>query len=192
MSKNEKNHWEKKYSGEGYEPNRKPSALLTEWLSDGLPGKALDWASGTGRNALYLAEKGYDVTAIDISPLAIELAEQAAREKGLKINWIVADLDDYMIQEHYDLIVISFFYVNKNMVLSIINALKKGGILLYENHMLSPTSSEDEARKHRFHLKPGELRQLFHELNILRYEELQVGGEGDRPSYLARLVAQKE
>jgi methylase of polypeptide subunit release factors len=99
MSKNEKNHWEKKYSGERYEPNRNPSALLTEWLNDRSPGKALDFASGTGRNALYLAEKGYDVTAVEISPLAIKLAEQAAEGKGVQIKWIVADLDDYVIQE---------------------------------------------------------------------------------------------
>jgi SAM-dependent methyltransferase len=192
MSKSDKDHWEKKYSGDGYEPSMHPSALLTEWLDDRPPGRALDLASGTGRNALYLAEKGYDVTAVEISPLAIQLAEQTAREKGLKINWIVADLDDYVIQGQYDLILVSFFYVSKHMVLSIIDALKKGGILLYENHMLSPSSAEDEAHKHRFHLKPGELRQLFKELNILRYEELPVAGEGDRPSYHARLLAQKE
>jgi SAM-dependent methyltransferase len=192
MSENEKKQWEKKYSSEGYEPNRNPSALLAEWLNDRSPGKALDFASGTGRNALYLAEKGYDVTAVEISPSAVELAEQAAREKGLIIKWIVADLDDYVIQEQYDLIVISFFYVNKTMTLAITNALKKGGILLYENHMLSPSSDEDEAHKHRFHLKPGELGQLFKGLNILCYEEIPADSHGDRPSFLARLVAQKE
>lgn len=191
MSENDKEHWEKTYSGERYEPKRNPSALLTEWLNDRSPGKALDFASGTGRNALYLAEKGYDVTAVDISPSAVQLAEQAAREKGVSIKWVVADLDDYVIRERYDLIVISFFYVNKNMVLSITNALKEKGLLLYENHMLSPSSTENEARKHRFHLKPGELKNLFNGLNILRYEELQMDGRGDRPSYLARLVAQK-
>ena len=127
MSENEKEHWEKKYSSECHEPNRDPSALLTEWLGERSPGKALDFAGGTGRNALYLAGKGYDVTAVDISPSAIELAKQAAREKGLKIKWIVADLDDYVIREQYDLIVISFFHVNANMVLSITHALKKGG-----------------------------------------------------------------
>jgi SAM-dependent methyltransferase len=192
MSTSDKNHWEKRYSGDGYEPNRHPSALLNKWLGERSPGTALDLASGTGRNALYLAEQGYDVTAIEISPLAVNLAEQAARKQGLKIKWIVADLDDYVIQEQYDLIIISFFYVNKNMVLPIINALKKGGLLLYENHMLSPFSAEEETRKHRFHLRPGELRQLFQGLKYLHYEELQVDAEGGRPSYLARLVALKE
>ena len=191
MSENEKNTWEKRYSGDGREPRRTPSSLLTEWLVDRSPGKALDLACGTGRNSLFLAEKGYDVTAIDISPRAITLAEHRARERGLKINWIVADLDTYPIPGWYDLIVISFFYVNKDMVPSIINALKSGGMLLYENHMLSP-SDADEAHHHRFHLKPGELGQLFRGLKVIRYEERQVDGEEGRPSYLASLVAQKE
>jgi SAM-dependent methyltransferase len=192
MSEDDKNHWEKKYSGDGYEPSRNVSALLTAWLDDRPPGSALDLACGTGRNALYLAEKGYEVTAIDISPQAIALAEQAAREKRLKINWIVADLDAYAIPGQYDLIVISFFLVSKDMVPSIIKALKKAGLLLAENHMLSPSSTENEARKHRFHLKPGELRQRFPGLNVIRYEECRMEGEGGRPSYLASLVAQKD
>jgi tellurite methyltransferase len=183
MSEDEKTNWEKKYSGDGYETRRAPSVLLTEWLDDRPPGRALDLACGTGRNSLYLAEKGYDVTAIDISPRAIKLAENSAREKGFKIDWIVADLDNYAIQGRYDLIVISFFSVNKNMVLPIINALRSGGILLTENHMLSPSAAEDEARKHRFHLRPGELRELFKGLKVIRYEER---------SNLAGLIAQKE
>jgi tellurite methyltransferase len=190
MSEDEKANWEERYSGDGYEPRQIPSTLLIEWVDDFLPGRALDLACGTGRNALFLAEKGYDVTAIDISPRAIKLAEQLAREKGLKISWIVADLDNYAIQGLYDLVVISFFYINRNMVTPIINALKRGGMLLYENHMLPP-SPAGEARKHRFHLRPGELRELFKGLKTIRYEERQVDGEEGRPSYIASLVALK-
>jgi SAM-dependent methyltransferase len=192
MSEDDKNHWERKYSGDGYEPNRKPSALLTEWLDDRPPGRALDLACGTGRNSLYLAEGGYEVTAVDISPQAIALAEDMARVKGLEINWIVADLDNYAIQGQYDLIIISFFYVNSSMVSPIIKALKKGGILLYENHLLAPEAAEDEAHKHRFHFQPGELKRLFQELSTIRYEECQVDREGGHPAYVASLVAQKE
>ena len=193
MSEDDKNHWEKRYSGDGREANRNPSALLTDWLDSrqGPPGSALDLACGTGRNALYLAEKGYEVTAVDISPRAIKLAGEAAREKGLEINWIVADLDNYTIQGEYDIIVISFLYVNKTMVPAIINAMKKGGILLCENHMFPPSAAEEEARKHRFHLKPGELPQLFEGLKAIRYEERRVDGKEGRPSYIAILIAQK-
>jgi SAM-dependent methyltransferase len=191
MSEDEKDTWEKKYADDGYDPREAPSALLTEWLDGCSPGKALDLACGTGRNSLYLAEKGYDVTAIDISPRAIAIAERIAREKGLRIQWIVADLDNHAIQGQYDLIVISFFYVNKSMVLPIIDKLNRGGLLLCENHMLPP-SSADEDQKHRFHLRPGELRELFQGLKVISYEERRVDGEGDHPSYLANLVAQKE
>ena len=190
MSEDDKNHWEERYAGDGREPKRNPSALLTEWLRDHEPGKALDLACGTGRNALYLAEKGGDVTAIDVSPRAISLAAALAREKGLRINWIAADLDNYAIQGQHDLIVVSFFTVSKSMVSAVINALKQGGILLSENHLLSP--SGDEAHKHRFHLKPGELKELFNGLAMIRYEERRVEGKDGRPAYRASLVAQKE
>jgi tellurite methyltransferase len=191
MSEDEKNTWEKKYSDDGYEARETPSALLTEWLDDRLPGRALDLACGTGRNSLYLAEKGYDVTAIDISPRAIAMAERIAWEKGLKISWIVADLDNYAIQGQYDLIVISFFHVNRGRVPPIVAALNRGGLLLCENHMLPP-STADEAQEHRFHFTPRELRELFQGLKVVSYEERRVDGAGGRPSYFASLVAQKE
>lgn len=191
MSDEEKNNWDTKYSGDGYELHQKPSDLLVGWL-DRLPsGRALDLACGTGRNSLFLAEQGYVVTAIDISPIAIEMAEKSARDKGLTINWIVADLDSYEIRGQYDLIVVSFFYINKMIVPGIISALSSGGMLLYENHMVPPSPSA-ETHKHRYHFKPGELRLLFKELNVLQYEEHRMDDNKGRQSYLASLVAQKE
>jgi len=192
MSEDEKNNWDKRYADDGCEEYRNPSSLLIDWLGGRLPGKVLDLACGTGRNAFYLAEKGYDVTAIDISPVAIERAEKMAREKGLNIHWVIADLDDYAIPGHYDLIIVNFFHLSKGMVPAIISALNSGGILLCENHMLSPEATDDEARIHRFHLKPGELRNLFKELKVLHYEERPVEGKEDGSSWLASLVAQKE
>jgi len=192
MSEADKNHWEAKYSGDGYEPNREPSALLTEWLGDRPPGRALDLACGAGRNALYLAEKGYEVTAVDVSPRAIALAEAFAREKGLTINWVVADLDNYTIPGQYDLMVISFFFINRNMVFPIIAALNQGGLFFYESIMLPPGAAADEKHKHRFHFQPGELKQLFPGLSAIRYEERQVVGKDGLPAYIANLAAQKE
>ncbi len=194
MSKEEQDKWEKRYGGDDYERHHKPSDLLTKWIERLPRGKALDLACGTGRNALLLAEKGYDVDALDISPRAIKIAAAAARERGLRINWIIADLDNYRIDGPYDVIVISFFLVNKKIVPEIIASLKNGGVLLAENHMLSPAASA-ESSQHRFHLRPGELRQLFPGLKVLHYEE-RPGGQrdhqGEQGSYLASLVAQKE
>lgn len=190
MSTEEKTTWDERYSSPGYEPRRKPSDLLAKWIDYAVPGKALDLACGTGRNSFFLAEKGFEVTAIDISPTAIEMAKKQALEKGLIISWIVSDLDKYKISGEFS-IIISFFYVNKEIVPDIIKALKKGGILVFESHMAPPYPSAEEHHG-RFRFKQGELQQLFKGLKVLQYEERPVEEEGGRHSYLATLVAQKE
>ncbi|MFC2073087.1 methyltransferase domain-containing protein [Chloroflexota bacterium] len=190
MNEAEKNTWDKRYSSGDYKPRQKPSDLLTKWLDDFPPGKALDLACGTGRNALFLAEKGYEVTAIDISPTAIKLAKNKAMAKGLKINWIVADLDSFKICGQYD-VISNFFHVNMKMVPDMIISLNIGGMLIYQHHMFPPFPFS-EPHSNRFSFKPGELPQLFKDLKVLHYEEHQVDEEGGRHSYLATLVAKKE
>lgn len=189
MSKEEKNSWDARYSSHDYKPREKPSDLLTKWIGRLPGGKVLDLACGTGRNSLFLAEKGYEVTAIDVSQTAIKMAKNKAQEKGLKISWIIADLDIFKISGKYD-IILSFFYVNKKMVSDIIKSLNVGGILIFVSHML-PAIRSEEPHNHHFRFKPGELRQLFKGLKVLQYEERQVDEEGGRHSYLASLVAQK-
>ena len=56
-------------------------------------GRALDIATGKGRNAIFLAERGFQVVGIDISPVALEMARRAAQEKSLAIDWQEADLE---------------------------------------------------------------------------------------------------
>src|SRR5205823_544339 len=56
------------------------------------PGKALDLGCGMGTNAIYLASKGFEVTAVDVSPTALSLAEQKARKAGVKVRWLLADV----------------------------------------------------------------------------------------------------
>ncbi len=189
VSKEERKNWEQRYSSHDYKPREKPSDLLTQWIDRLPPGKALDLACGTGRNSIFLAEKGYEVTAIDISPAAIEMAKNKAREKALKINWIAADLEKYKISGQYD-IILSFFYVNKKMVPNIIKSLNTGGILIFVSHIL-PAIPSEESNTHRFRFKPGELRELFKGLKVLQYDEDQIDEEGGRHSFLASLVAQK-
>jgi SAM-dependent methyltransferase len=56
-------------------------------------GQALDIATGKGQNAIFLAEQGFEVLGIDISPVALEEARRSAEEKSLKVNWQQADLE---------------------------------------------------------------------------------------------------
>ena len=56
------------------------------------PCRAVEFGCGTGNDAIYLATQGFDVTAIDISPTALNIAEQKATQAGVKVNWLLADI----------------------------------------------------------------------------------------------------
>ena len=76
---------------------KNPQAFLKEiFEADSWPlpkGRALDIATGKGSNAIFLAERGFQVVGIDISPVALEMARRTAQEKSLAIDWQEADLE---------------------------------------------------------------------------------------------------
>src|SRR6202158_2838164 len=77
-----------------------PTPLLVETAKKLAPGKALDLACGSGRNALWLAEQGWSVTAVDGSPVAIEVLRSRASKRGVMVSTRVADLEksEYQIE----------------------------------------------------------------------------------------------
>ena len=112
---------------------REPSAFLVE-NAGLLPagGRALDAAMGTGRNALYLASLGFDVTGVDISPVACEQAQEAAGAKGLRIEAICADLESWQAPEAAFDVVINFNYLQRDLCPRLVAALRPGGVLVFE------------------------------------------------------------
>src|ERR1700688_513924 len=88
--------WDEQYrrkAGSAAEHDSAPNSLLVAAARDSPPGRALDLACGKGRNALWLAEHGWSVTAIDGSPSAIELVGRRASARGLSVTTQVADLE---------------------------------------------------------------------------------------------------
>jgi SAM-dependent methyltransferase len=88
-----RDRWNERYAAAelvwGAEPNR----FLVEQLGDVLAtGRALDLACGEGRNAIWLAARGFDVTAVDFSAVAIERARALAAERGVHVDWICEDV----------------------------------------------------------------------------------------------------
>src|SRR5512143_2013175 len=99
----EKEKWDARYAVDALQ--RKAAVLLRENLHLLAGGKALDVAMGTGHNAVFLAQHGFDVEGVDISPVAVSRAQKYAEENGVSIRAVAADLATYPIPEQsFDLI----------------------------------------------------------------------------------------
>src|SRR5262249_12629623 len=118
---------------------QKPSSFLKEIFeadSRSVPkGRALDMATGKGRNAIFLAKRGFQVVEINISPVALEMARRTAQEKCLAIDWQEADLERIELpKEYYDLVV-NLNYLQRSLVPQIKKTLKPGGWVIFETYL---------------------------------------------------------
>lgn len=165
--------------------------MLVRWAARLRPGRALDVAAGLGRNALFLAQRGWRVDAIDISPTALREAARRARARKLRVRWIVADLDRYpLARARYDLVVNTFF-LKRRLFPRLMAAVRPGGLLVVETHLVSPQPPAGAARERRAHrLRPGELRRRFGTWEVLELEEGYFTERG-QGRWLGRIVARR-
>ena len=198
MSLEDRERWDSRYAAGSYAERAHPCPLLGEWgerlAAEHGNGPALDLACGRGRNALHLARLGFEVDAIDISPVGIEHARAASQQQQLEVNWTVADLEDHALPHaHYRLIVVSRYRVPQFSALT--DALVPGGTLLYEQHTALPEPPAlpvGGPRSTRFRLAPNELiRALVPPLWLRHYEEGVFPDPDGAAMALARMVANK-
>jgi tellurite methyltransferase len=133
-------------------------------------GRALDLAAGLGGNALYLAGRGLEVHAWDISPVAIDRLNTRAQQQGLTLHTQVRDCVAHPPGPNsFDIIVISRF-LERNLCPAITAALRSGGLLFYQTYTLEKQGGEGPNNPH-FLLAQGELLALFGELEVVAYQE---------------------
>jgi tellurite methyltransferase len=196
MSHADRQKWDERYRDGAYTERDYPSVLLSDWLPGLLPaevpGRALDVGCGAGRNALFLAESGFNVTAIDISEEALVRAKQSAEERNLEIDWVCADLEstaaaDNLPEGPFDL-VIMVRYVNLPLIPILAERLSDGGHFLCEEHL---QTSEDVIGPENpaYRLKPNELLSAVTSLEVPLYNEGIVEDPDGRRVALARLIA---
>ncbi len=112
--------------------------ILAEQVERLRPGRALDIGCGTGSNAAWLAKKGWQVTAVDYSAVAIEKGKRLAAEQGVNVEFVMAEASTYQPQRHYDLI--TCFYIQMfppqraNMLANLSKILVPGGTFLFVSH----------------------------------------------------------
>jgi SAM-dependent methyltransferase len=132
-----KEFWDERYSSNEYVYGKLPNSFFKNEITKLPAGMILLPAEGEGRNAIYAAELGWQVTAFDYSNNAKKKAEQLAIERNLKINYFISTLENFKIAKNsFDLIALIYVHmesaVRKQFHSKIINFLKPGGILLIE------------------------------------------------------------
>lgn len=88
--------WNRRYEGRELIWTAEPNRFLAAEAADLSPGRALDLGSGEGRNAVWLAEQGWEVTAVDFSDVGLAKGEKLAEERGVQVTWVLADLREHL------------------------------------------------------------------------------------------------
>jgi dihydroneopterin aldolase len=174
-----------------------PARFLVQQLHRLPKGKVLDVAAGSGRHALLLASLGYHVEAVDRDEQALaELSASVRLRQLTNINSRLLDLEQpsrepNLGHEVYDAILV-FFYLNRPLFPYLIDALKPGGVLLYETFTVDNHLQRRHPKRREFCLAPCELLSLTTGLHILHYDEaLHEGTSRLESVYTAQLAAQK-
>lgn len=131
--------WDRRYAEKDLLWSAAPNRVLVAEAADLAPGRALDLACGEGRNAIWLAELGWRVTAVDFSEVAIEKARTRAEQTAVEVDFRCVDLGDYEPEiEAYDFVVVLFLHLQaeqRRLVLSrAAAAVAPGGTLLVVGH----------------------------------------------------------
>ena len=188
MSDADRKKWNQKYQDK---PQllalRDASDVVKDYISDEKGLKALDLACGTGRHAVYLAQKGYEVVAVDIAEAALEALciNAEANAVSEKITPKLMDLETHIFDvASYDLIVMTNF-LDRALIQETKRSLKKGGLYIVETYMFDEENEKENSNASNL-LNAGELREIFND----GFEEIYYGEYKNEDYELYRMKKQ--
>jgi len=180
----DRDRWDRRYQSES-SSDTAPEEFLVQHAGLLTGGRGLDLACGRGGNALFLAERGFRVDAVDVSFAAVALLMAEAARRELAVRGIVSDLDDYPLPVgQYDAVMV-FYFFDPRLMSSIKASLRAGGLLFYATYNHRHRSIKPEFNP-AYLAPPQGLASYFASLEILVYEE----AAGDAGS-VSRLIARK-
>ena len=128
--------WDQRYDTKDFVYGKHPNAFFKEFIDNHQPGSLLLPAEGEGRNAVYAALKGWDITAFDHSPNAREKAFELCKEYGVDIDYRISSIEDFHTESRFDAIAMIFLHMppsaRQEMHRKMINYLRPGGYFLME------------------------------------------------------------
>jgi SAM-dependent methyltransferase len=182
----DRTRWEARYREKERVFSTKPVPFLRQHVKLLPRGKALDLAMGEGRNAVFLAKQGFQVTGCDISEVAVHRCQNLAREAGVRVQGFVVDLTTYTIRENYYDVILCFYYLQRSLIPDIKRGLRPGGMIVYQ------TCTIDQLQYRRLEnpaylLQYNELLNFFRDFRVLIYREVVI----QQREAVASLIAQK-
>lgn len=172
--------WDKVFAGAHPIFKETPTALVVSAIENRKPGAALDVGMGQGRNSVYLAARGWDVTGFDPSAEAVRIAQTNAEKAGVKMHAVVARDDEFDYGAgRWDMIVVTYVKdLTANDARIFWRALRPGGIVVYVNG--ADTSNA--------------VLKAFLGFRIVRFEDVETTADWnpDRKTREQRLIAQKD
>ena len=170
------NHYNKIYSeNEKTFGGGKPEKVVSDITKYKTSGLVLELGAGEGRNSLFLAEQGFEVTAQDISQVGVEKLNKAAQEKGLNIQAEVKDIRTLDTDQHYDVFVCTYVlhHLSREDAISLIKQMQEHTNEDGLNTITTFTENGDFYRNNpdtdNFYPKEGELRELYAGWDVLEY-----------------------
>jgi SAM-dependent methyltransferase len=201
-----KNMWDNRYKDEQYAYGKEPNLFFKEWLQKFKPGTILMPADGEGRNGVFAAQSGWEVTSFDLSVEGRAKALQLAKENNVTLEYQVGDLNELNFEaEYFDAIglIYAHFAANKKAAIhkKLSTYLKPGGVIIFEAF----SKKQHEVKKNYLNAGgPADIDMLFSEAELLAdfegykilmlQEEAAITDEGiyhNGKSEVLRFVAQK-
>lgn len=183
--------WDERFRNGEYPRAPDPSPMLERYVEASPVGRALDVATGTGRNAVFLAEAGYEVDAIDQSREGLRVTRERAADRGVadRLHPVQADVPSYAFPEAtYDLVAVSFYRAVDRFP-DIKEALVPGGVLFVQHHLRTTDDVDLGPSGDRYRFAANELLYACLDLTVLRYEEGLETRDDDSRGATARILA---
>lgn len=167
MSRADCDRWNRKYAPGNPNPDFEPDPLLarhTALLGGG--GMALDVACGVGHNALFLAQLGFEVIALDGSLTALRYCQTVVAQRRARVHPVVADLDRFVLRpDAFDLVVV-FRFLSRRLIPDLKQTLRPGGLMFYQTFNAN-RRRHAPAMNRDYLLERGELAELFRDFETI-------------------------
>ena len=186
-----KGKWDARYGAADYEPNTTPVPFLASCALELEAGKALCLAAGAGRNAVFLAEHGFAVTAVDISARGLEWCRRLAEQRNVEVETVEADALSFdAATEQWDLVTNLYFH-EPELFGPMQKAVKSGGHYLFQTYTRAQLQLGWGPSNPDHLVEPAQLRQTFSEWHLISFAEVENAVENGRREAVVQMLARK-